>query len=574
MARRPQRVPTDDWQQLELAFTDPVQRTYELIRPVVLFGLSPAERATQTGAAERTLYRHVERFTTGGMAKLFPTPPVPSPSRLPDDVRVFIAEAKAEYPPLHLRELQTMCFVRFGRRPSRQTIKRVLAETTPSRPRTRRYPLFHDMEPDARRVAIIRLHADGWNAKSIALYLKTSRQTVHATLKRWVEEGFRGLPNKRSTPKQPTRKVTFAALTAVRRLGHNKAIGAWRVQQALKDVGIRLSPRTCGRLLAFNRALYKEPEPPPRPKKEMPFRAKHRHQYWTVDIRYLPHTLDSDNVYCISILENYSRAIVASAISRTQDLTAYLIVLFAAIKEHGSPEGLVSDGGAVFRAKQAMEIYRRLGIIKLQIEKRQSWQSYIETAFSVQHRMADYHFERATTWAELQAVHTRWCLDYNYQGHWAHRTREDGRASPAEVIDWVKGQVWEPARLHVAFHATRFTRRLDRLGYVRFRDYRVYSELGLARRPVAVWLYEERLTIAFDNTLLAQSTVEYQPDGKHFRAVSPPHLYTTAYQSPQLSLWELGEHEWVKVLRLPPRILRRKRPYPPVIQTQLFNEQA
>ncbi len=115
----------------------------------------------------------------------------------------------------------------------------------------------------------------------------------------------------------------------------------------------------------------------------MPFRAAYRHQYWTVDIRYLDHQLGDGNVYCISILENYSRAILASAISRTQDLTAYLLVLFAAIQEHGSPEGLVSDGGSVFRAKQAMELYRRLGITKLQIEQRQSWQSYIETAFYV-----------------------------------------------------------------------------------------------------------------------------------------------------------------------------------------------
>jgi hypothetical protein len=395
---------------------------------------------------------------------------------------------------------------------------------------------------------------------------------VHATLKRWVAEGFRGLPNKSRAPKHAVRKVTFTTLNAVRRLSRNDAIGAWRVQQALKDEGIRLSPRTCGRLLALNRTLYQQPKPPPRPKKEMPFRAAHRHQYWTVDVRYLPHNLDANNVYCISILENYSRVIVASAISRTQDLTAYLMVLFAAIKEHGSPEGLVSDGGVVFRAKQAMEIYRRLGITKFQIEKRQPWQSYIESAFSVQHRMADYHFQQATTWAELQAVHKRWFLDYNYQSHWAHRTRDDGRESPAEVIDWVMGRIWEPAHLHFAFHATRFARRLDRLGYVRFRDYRVYSELGLARRPVAVWLYEERLAVAFDDTLLAQALVEYQPDKKHFRAVSDPYLYPTQYQSPQLPLWELGDQEWVKVLRLPPRMIRRKQPPPAVVQARLFTE--
>jgi putative transposase len=413
-----QMTPIEPWAQLELCFTDPVQRTYELIRPVVLFGVSPTECAQQTGAGERTLYRHVKRFTEGGMAKLFPTPPTPLP-RLPPEMRTFMAQVKAEHPPLHLREIATMCYVRFGRRPSRQTIKRVLAETAPSTEVVRRYPLFHEMDPAARRVAIIRLHAEGWNAKSIAAYLQTSRKTVHAALRRWVEEGFRGLPNKSRAPRHPARKVTFTIMAAVRRMGRNDKIGAWRVHSALKQIGIRLSPRTCGRLLALNRRLYNPAQPtlPARAKKPMPFRATYRHQYWTVDIRYVDHQLGGGNVYCISILENYSRAILASALSRTQDLTAYLIVLFAAIKEHGSPNGLVSNGGSVFRAKQARTIYRRLGITKFQIEKRQSWQSYIETAFSIQRRMADYHFLQATSWTELQAAHKRWFADYNYQVH-------------------------------------------------------------------------------------------------------------------------------------------------------------
>jgi len=133
------------------------------------------------------------------------------------------------------------------------------------------------------------------------------------------------------------------------------------------------------------------------------------------------------------------------------------------------------------------------------------------------------------------------------------------------------GRVWTPAQVHFAFHATRFARTLDKLGYVRFRDYRVYSEAGLARRPVAVWLYAERLTIAFDDTLVAQSLVEYQPDGKHFRAVGEPHRYPTQYQSPQLPLWELGDQEWVKVLRGAPRSWRKHHPLPRVLHTRLFS---
>jgi len=52
---RPRLDPADDWQQLDLLVQFPEQHTYERIRPAVLFGHSPAERARQTGAPARTL---------------------------------------------------------------------------------------------------------------------------------------------------------------------------------------------------------------------------------------------------------------------------------------------------------------------------------------------------------------------------------------------------------------------------------------------------------------------------------------------------------------------------------------
>ncbi len=573
MPKRQRLEPAENWQQLELLFTSPEQRAYELIRPVVLFGVPPKERAQETGTAERTVYRNVQRFVEHGMRSLFTAPPAPPTLRVPDHIRQAIVALKAEHPALHFREIATICYVRFGRKLSHKTVKRVLAETPLPQPGTRRYPPFHEIEhPATRRIAIIRLHAEGWNAKSIAEYLHTSRQTVHATLKRWVEEGFRGLSNKSRAPRHPRRKADFTAITTVRRLGRNPHIGAWRVHAALKHEGIRLSPRTCGRLLALNCGLYSLPRPTrrPREKKPMPFRAGYRHQYWSVDIRYLDHELGGGNIYAITILENYSRAVLASAISRTQDLTAYLIVLFAAIRMHGSPEGLVSDGGGVFKAKQALEIYKRLGITKHQIAKGQAWQNYIETMFTIQRRMADYEFAKATTWQDLQAAHDRWVNDYNHQVHWAHRMRDDGRETPAEVLDWVYGQVWDEAALHYAFYATRFGRTLDKVGYVHFRHYRLYAEPGLPRQRVAVWLYKEQLTVEFSETLLVQYTVEYQPDHKRFRAITNPQIYETHYRSAQLPLWRFGDDEWLKIVRLPPPKARQRRLQYPAIQQQLF----
>ncbi|HZG69673.1 MAG TPA: LuxR family transcriptional regulator, partial [Herpetosiphonaceae bacterium] len=96
---KPQRqriAPTEAWEQLDLLFTSPEQRTYELIRPVLLFGIPPKERAEQTGAATRTLYHHVQRFVEQGMASLFRTEPAPPTLRVPPAMREAIVNLKAE----------------------------------------------------------------------------------------------------------------------------------------------------------------------------------------------------------------------------------------------------------------------------------------------------------------------------------------------------------------------------------------------------------------------------------------------------------------------------------------------
>ena len=63
--------PTDDWQQLQFQLDWLEQQRYELIRPVVVFGSPPVERAQQTGLSARTIYRRVERFDQLGMQSLF-----------------------------------------------------------------------------------------------------------------------------------------------------------------------------------------------------------------------------------------------------------------------------------------------------------------------------------------------------------------------------------------------------------------------------------------------------------------------------------------------------------------------
>jgi len=185
--------------------------------------------------------------------------------------------------------------------------------------------------------------------------------------------------------------------------------------------------------------------------------------------------------------------------------------------------------------------------------------AYIETTFNIMRRMADWDFGQAATWADLLAAHDRWVVEYNYQDHWAHRHRDAAARSPAAVLSWVHGRTFSPEELHRAFYATRFGRKVDRLGYVRFRHWRVYGERGVAGARAAVWLYGEHLTVEFADEPLAQYRVAYQPDRRHLREVDDPHLFETPHRSSQPPLWTWGEGEWLCVLRLPAYAPRRPR---------------
>jgi putative transposase len=562
---RPRTAPTEDWQQLQLLIRWPEQLVYELIRPVVLFGTSVAERARQTKAPEPSLRRKADRLDRHGMASLFAdftAPKLTDRRMVPHPLRQLIVDLKTEYPAVRLGDIAQICYVTLGRRPSPHTIRKILATGPKPTSVSRRYPRYHQFTDAAeRRLAIIRFHAEGWRVTCIAGYLRTSRQTVYLTLRRWIDEGAAGLEDKPPVPKHPRRTVDLRTINEVRKLQENPKIGEFRIHAALLQLGITLSPRTCGRILALNRVLYglDKPLKAPDEPKPMPFQATRRHQYWTVDVCYLDmHQLGGGMIYVISILENFSRAILASAVSRTQDLTAHLIVLYVALRQHGSPDALVSDGGGIFKAKEAMRIYAVLRVKKEQIDKKQAWQSYIETHFNVQRRMPDWHFAHAKTWTELVASHDEFVANYNYQVHWAHRDRQDNRHSPAEVLGWVQGTQRDPAELHRIFYATRFGRTLDKLGYVRFRHWRIYGERGLARRRAAVWLYGETLLLEFSDEPLAQYSVAHEPDRRHLRDVVPRQVFETRYRSPQLFLWDHGDGEWLKVVRLNPLPLRHR----------------
>jgi putative transposase len=583
-AKRPRIEHTEDWQELLPLFRWPEQVEYERIRHPVLFGDPVAERAEETGVSESTLRRRIGRFEDEGMEGLFATDTARK-RKLPPNIRRLIVDLKAEYPPFNLNEMANVVRACFGRKPDVRSVGRVLDEEAIPLKLERNRPRYHEMEdPGQGRAAVLELRVDGWTAKSIAGYLGIGRSTVYKFLKRFKEEGLEGLKDKPHGRPAGVRKVNLAAIEEVRKLAQNPEIGAFRVHAALKQKGFNLSRTTCGRILAQVREIYgyEKPKSGGGARKPMPFAASRHHEYWTADVRYLDmldeSLLAEGMVYAITIMENYSRAVLASSVTRRQDLGAFLAVLYRAVQEYGPPEAFITDSGSIFLANRAQTIYRALGIRKLEVEKGRPWQSYLETAYNVQRRMADHYFAKAGNWSELLAEHDRWMHDYNLQEHYAHHHRKEGRRSPSEVLSWVKRPRYQEEDLARAFFSARHTRTLDGLGYLTLQRFRLYAEEGLAGQQVTVWVQEDSLTVEYGGEALSRYEVECDPpvgvsSVGRLRGVRGHTLFETSIILPQLRLFDLGEalgeEGWMKAIKLDEYAPRQPR-HPDKLQQVLF----
>lgn len=420
---------------------------------------------------------------------------------------------------------------------------------------------------------MVRLYLEDWTITAIAGYLATKRDRDYRILRRWFAEGLPGLEDQSRAPHEPTRKVDLRALAAIRRLQANPELGGFRISAALEQQQIYLSPRTCQRILTLHRelGLSARPQAAPHDKQPHPFAASRRHQIWSVDIRYIEDDgLEIDKpIYVMSVLENFSRALLASLLSPRQDLTAYLVVLREVIARHGAPEVLVSDSGSVFKAKAAQAIYQALGIEKHQIDAGEAWQNYIEAHFGIMRRMADYHFARATSWPELHAVHQQFFDDYNQQKHLAHQERPAGKQSPADVLGRVHGAWCDPADLDRLFRL-RVQRRVHAQGFIRYRHWRLYGERGLVDADAAVWLIGHTLTIEYATEMLTQYRVAPGLAPRQFQDVTDPRLFATQYRSPQPFLATLEDVAWQPALQLVPYQAQRRRALDPTLQPPLF----
>jgi hypothetical protein len=113
------------------------------------------------------------------------------------------------------------------------------------------------------------------------------------------------------------------------------------------------------------------------------------------------------------------------------------------------------------------------------------------------------------------SAHEKWLGDYNSHKPQAHDARCDGAHSPAAVVGWVKGMQPDPQLVYRVFSAVGEMRTINKAGYVRFRDFWLYGERALPREKVLVNIFQDILTLEYQEQPLSRYWVEWAPDDRH-----------------------------------------------------------
>jgi transposase InsO family protein len=409
---------------------------------------------------------------------------------------------------------------------------------------------------------------------SISRFLKVSRPTVDAWIRRFEAEHFAGLVGKRRDPQAP-RKVWLPLMVQVYHLqkAHPDAreFRIWSLL-AQPDIGVR----TIGRVMALNKLVYDDiPHVPKRGVKPAPgphpYKASHRHQYWFIDGRRMDFAIDGVRWWSLIILEGYSRTMLAGAMAPTEATWVALMVLYTACLRYGAPVYLVSDSGGAYTSADFEAVCTRLQIQHETIVSTQgeSYLNWMETHLNIQRRLYDYQFSLARTPAELEQRHQAFIQSYNTTAH--QGLLKDRRIPPIpfEVLGTARGRVYTPEELARHFAQAVVPRTTNRYGCVTLHSYHFYVEEGLPQTRVLLWVAGERLRAAFDQVILAEYHCRYDWRDRKVKDIREGIFHRTRYASPQRALIPLTPHESLVVYRT--RSSRRRGPrLAPAQQLLLF----
>jgi transposase InsO family protein/transposase len=553
--------PTAEFAQLQLGFTDPTQRRYEVIRPLVLFADRTATQRAQETATHpdtvRTLHR---RFRQRGLLGLLPDNVKVMvrgrTTQIPEAVRQEIDRLKALYDGFHYRELARILFVKVGYPIDDKTVKKLWQQSPVSCQGHLGLWDYH-AQPDRyqARLQVIKLYYHGWEKVSISRFLHVSRPTVDAWIRRFEAEHWAGLVDKSSAPEAPARKIWLPLIVQVYHLqkAHPDA-GRFRIWSLLAQPDI--SVRTIGRVMALNKLVYDDiPHVPKRGVKRVPgphpYKASRPHQYWFIDGRQLDVRVDGVKWWSILVLEGYSRTILAGALAPTEATWAALMVLYTACLRYGVADALISDSGGAYTSNEFEAVCTRLQLQHETIEstKGESYKNLVETHFNIQRRLYDYQFSLTHTPMELERRHQAFIQTYNTTAHQGLLNDPRIPPIPVEVLGEAKGRLYAQDELARHFSHALFPRTSNRYGCVTLHSYHFYIEEGLPHTQVLLWVSGEQLRVAFDNVILAEYSCRYDWQDRHVKDIREGVFYPTRFASPQGALIALTPQDSVVVYR-------------------------
>jgi transposase InsO family protein len=553
-----------DFAPLQPRVSDPIQRRYELIRPLVLLGEGTlAERAQATQTPPETLRTFLYQFQSQGMLGLalndHDGASPPQPHRVPEAVRQEIARLKTLYTGLHYREVARILFCTFGYRLHHQTVKYHWDQSavTPL-PQMELWPYHRYADPIHARFRVVQLYYQGWNKQSISQFLRVSRPTVDRWIARFEAEHMAGLQEKKPGPKSPRKRWLTVMVEVYHLQKRHPDAGEFRLWSLLARPD--LSVRTIGRIMAVNKQVYADiphvhrprPQCPPQPH---PYKAQHPHEFWFIDGRMMDFALAGVKWWSVLILEGYSRTILAGAIAPVEASWVALMVLYTACQRYGVPEALVSDSGGAYTAVDFAAVCHRLGITHHASKSThgESWYNLIETHFNVQRRLYDYQFSLTTTPAELETVHQEFINTYNTTAHQGLLKAQFVPPIPLVVLGTAHGRQYPPAALRQQFTQALFRRTTNRYGCVTLHHYHFYVEAGLPKCAVLLWVDGEQVRAMVDNVVLAEYQGHYDWRARKVTAICDGVFYPTRFASPQGTLFPCNPQEFLVLYRPPMR---------------------
>jgi transposase InsO family protein len=556
-----------DCDQLPLRFHDPVQRRYEIIRPVLLDECTATERAAHTHLHPDTIGKLKRRFERQGMLGLFPAHVEVSTRRrrrqLPEAAVQELQRLKGLYGGFHYRELGRIIYYKTGDRLDHKTIKRLWQQLPlpipPPLPQLDYHS--HPTRPQA-RAQVITLYCQGWTKISISRFLHVSRPTVREWIRRFEQEDLTGLADKSRAPKAPARKAWLPLMIAVYHLQkRHPDAGRFRIWSLLGQTEV--SVRTIGRVMALNKRVYDDiphvrrtcdkPEPQPHP-----YKAQAPHEVWFIDGRMMDFKLDGVKWWSIVILEGYSRTILGAAVAPSEASWAALLVLYTACRRYGAPQRMLSDSGGAYISNAFEAVCARLEIEHITIVSTQgeSWLNIMETHFNVQRRLYDYQFSLTQSPAEFERVHRVFLETYNTTAHGG--LLKDGFATPIPlvVLGHAKGRLYAEDALARKFSRALFPRTTNRYGCVTLHHSHFYVAEGVPQTQVLLWVYEDQLRAVWDSLVLAEYHCRYDGPKRQVRDIRHGTFSATHLASPQGALIPRKAEDSVVVYR--PKMPRRQ----------------